>query len=152
MSDKKKIFIFAPADETGECHRQLEAAGCEIEPNNTSGQANDFFALSIGGAMKAGSTQQTLNMVIISARWAAGKVRATITISATLKAPPPKPWMNRATSSTYMLGASAASSSPTPNRTSPARSGTDGPTRSLSRPARTVLNNIPTRKSENSQE
>jgi cysteine-rich repeat protein len=32
---------------------QLEAAGCEVEPNNTSGQANDFAALSVGGAMKA---------------------------------------------------------------------------------------------------
>jgi cysteine-rich repeat protein len=32
---------------------QLEAAGCEVEPNNSSPQANDFLALSVGGAMKA---------------------------------------------------------------------------------------------------
>src|SRR5690242_418797 len=30
MSQKQKIFIFAPADDTGECHRQLEDAGCEL--------------------------------------------------------------------------------------------------------------------------
>ena len=30
MSQKNKIFIFAPADDTGECHNQLEAAGCEL--------------------------------------------------------------------------------------------------------------------------
>lgn len=30
MAHDKKIFIFAPADDTGECHRQLEAAGCEL--------------------------------------------------------------------------------------------------------------------------
>jgi len=30
MSQKNKIFIFAPADETGECHNQLEGAGCEL--------------------------------------------------------------------------------------------------------------------------
>jgi phosphoglycerate dehydrogenase-like enzyme len=30
MPQKQKIFIFAPADDTGECHRQLEAAGCEL--------------------------------------------------------------------------------------------------------------------------
>lgn len=29
MADKK-IFIFAPADDTGECHKQLEAAGCKL--------------------------------------------------------------------------------------------------------------------------
>lgn len=30
MAQKNKIFIFAPADETGECHNQLEGAGCEL--------------------------------------------------------------------------------------------------------------------------
>src|SRR3990172_3911243 len=30
MSQQRKIFIFAPIDETGECHRQLEAAGCDL--------------------------------------------------------------------------------------------------------------------------
>ena len=25
-----KVFIFAPADETGETHRQLEQAGCAL--------------------------------------------------------------------------------------------------------------------------
>lgn len=30
MAEEQKIFIFAPADDTGECHKQLEAAGCKL--------------------------------------------------------------------------------------------------------------------------
>jgi len=30
MAQGPKVFIFAPADETGECHRRIEAAGCSL--------------------------------------------------------------------------------------------------------------------------
>jgi phosphoglycerate dehydrogenase-like enzyme len=36
MSQQPKIFIFAPIDETGECHRQLEAAGCSLALGDAS--------------------------------------------------------------------------------------------------------------------
>src|SRR5713226_6440293 len=33
---KSKVFIFAPSDQTGESHRKLEGAGCELVLGNAS--------------------------------------------------------------------------------------------------------------------
>ena len=42
MSQQPKIFIFAPIDETGDCHRQLEAAGCGLVLGAASWHASKF--------------------------------------------------------------------------------------------------------------
>ena len=55
MTDDKKVFIFAPADETGESHRELEAAGCTLVLGdalwaNPQGNSEDEMARMAQGA------------------------------------------------------------------------------------------------------
>jgi phosphoglycerate dehydrogenase-like enzyme len=56
MADDKKVFIFAPADETGESHRDLEAAGCTLvlgdaKWSNPQGNSEDEMAKMAEGAV-----------------------------------------------------------------------------------------------------
>ncbi|MDA0798393.1 MAG: NAD(P)-dependent oxidoreductase [Chloroflexi bacterium] len=61
MSDPKKVFIFAPADETGESHQLLETNGCELTLGDASwstpqGNSEDQMAKMAEGAVALAGT------------------------------------------------------------------------------------------------
>ncbi len=62
MPDQKKVFIFAPADETGQSHEALEAAGCELtlgEASWATPQGNneeEMARLAAGAVALAGTS------------------------------------------------------------------------------------------------
>lgn len=59
--DRRKVFIFAPADETGESHRALEDAGCELVLGKASwatpqGDSEDEMVAMAKGAVALAGT------------------------------------------------------------------------------------------------
>ena len=104
------IAITGSTDQNTQCHELIST----IQPAN-------------GGPMNAGSIQQAENQVISVARSFSSKARAISTITATFIVPAPRPWMNRAASSTHMLGARAARTRPTAKMEKPQIIGWTGP-------------------------
>jgi D-3-phosphoglycerate dehydrogenase / 2-oxoglutarate reductase len=61
MPDKKKVFIFAPADETGESHQLLQSNGCELTLGDANwstpqGNSEDEMAKMAEGAIALAGT------------------------------------------------------------------------------------------------
>ncbi len=105
----------------------------------------------IGGPMKAGITQQTLNQVMIVARADSSKTVPITTIRHRFIAPPPRPCRKRAATSTSIEGAAPATKSPARKSAPPPTSGFTGPIRSARRPATTVAKVMPRTKRVNTQ-